>query len=303
VNTPPEIDVLEAEKPARPGEVSAGPATSDNPDPQNWPILKQPGSENRDWRIWLGLILTSTYLVIIGVYVSGVVGWQKFFDEPIELVGSFLEGAFAPLAFLWLVIGYFLQKKELALNTLAISRQNEVILQSAEQAVIQSRSIVASELHARKESFLKIAESVKQQLGAIMGFLYISSQSAAGSGLVPEEKISELWSAMSEKDPEIFSRQMLTIQLTHGERYAYKLFFGTPIRTRHTENFIFNFERMLRAAEECDTDGMIHDALLGTGNGYIYSRAIRFRDDPPDGFALGVYDFDPDSFDDGGYEI
>ena len=303
MNTPPEIDVLEAEKPAQSGEVPAGHATSDNPNQQNWPILKQPGSESRDWRIWLGLILTSTYLVIIGVYVSGVVGWQKFFDEPIELVGSFLEGAFAPLAFLWLVIGYFLQKKELALNTLAISRQNEVILQSAEQAVIQSRSIVASELHARKESFLKIAESVKQQLGAIMGFLYISSQSAAGSGLVPEEKISELWSAMSEKDPEIFSRQMLTIQLTHGERYAYKLFFGTPVRTRHIENFIFNFERMLRAAEECDTDGMIHDALLGTGNGYIYSRAIRFRDNPPDGFTLGVYDFDPDSFDDVGYEI
>jgi hypothetical protein len=303
VNTPPEIDVLEAERPAQSGDGPAGPGTSHNPVQQSWPMYTQAGHENRDWRIWLGLILTFSYLLIIGVYVSGVVGWRQFFNEPIELVGSFLEGAFAPLAFLWLVIGYFLQKKELALNTLAISRQNEVIRQSAEQAVIQSRSIVASELHARKESFLKIAESVKQQLGAIMGFLYISSQSAAGSGLVPEEKISELWSSMNEKDPEVFSRQMLSIQLTHGERYAYKLFFGTPTRTRHIENFIFNFERLLKAAEECDTNGMIHDALLGTGNGYIYSRAIRFRDNPPASFTLGVYDFDPDSFTDVGYEI
>ena len=40
-----------------------------------------------------------------------------------ETLGNFLEGAFAPLAFLWLVIGYFLQKKELVQNTTAIKMQ------------------------------------------------------------------------------------------------------------------------------------------------------------------------------------
>ncbi|MDK1025399.1 MAG: hypothetical protein QGD92_14365, partial [Gammaproteobacteria bacterium] len=223
MNTPPETGIPEAEK----LPLSPGSTTSDSLDQERWSNVNHPGNDSRDWRIWLGLVLTFTYLIIIGIYVSGVIGWQNFFREPIELVGSFLEGAFAPLAFLWLVIGYFLQKKELTLNTQAISKQNEVIRQSAEQAVIQSRSIAATELHARKESFLKIAESVKQQLGAIMGFLYISSQGAAGAGLVPAERISELWSSMSERDPEIFSRQMLTIQFAHGERYAYKLFFGT----------------------------------------------------------------------------
>jgi hypothetical protein len=259
--------------------------------------------QNRDWRIWFGLVLTFTYLLIIGVYVSHVVGWKYFFDQPIELMGSFLEGAFAPLAFLWLVIGYFLQKKELMLNTQAISKQNEVIRQSAEQSVIQSHAIAATEMHARKESFLKMAESVKQQLGAIMGFLYISSQGAAGSGVVPEEKVSELWAAMSDRDPEIFSRNMLSTQLTYGERYSYKLFFGTEVRTRHTNNFIFNFERLLKAAAESDTDGMIRDALLGTGHGFVYKRAIELRDNPPQGFTLGVFDFDPDSIDDTSYQI
>lgn len=303
VNTPPETGVPDAEFTTKPGDHQASPTDQDDQDLKGWSMLEDATEDNRDWRIWLGLVLTFAYLVIIGIYVSSVTGWKNFFFEPIELVGSFLEGAFAPLAFLWLVIGYFLQKKELALNTQAISRQNEVIRQSAEQAVIQSQSIVATEFHVRKESFLKIAESVKQQLGAIMGFLYISSQGSAGGGLVPDEKISELWSSMSEKDPEIFSRQMLTVQLTHGERYSYKLFFGTPVRTRHTTSFIFNFERLLRTAKECDTDGMIHDALMGTGHGYIYSRAIQYRDNPPAGFTLGVYDFDPDSFDEDSYEI
>lgn len=102
---------------------------------------------------------------------------------------------------------------------------------------------------------------------------------------------------MSQNDPEIFSRSMLELQLLRGEQYGYKLFCGTPIRTRHTENFIFNFERLLRAAAECDTDGMIRDALLGTANGYVYQRMIALRDNPPEGFTYGVYDFDPGSMD------
>lgn len=261
-------------------------------------LLNQQKRQSRDWLIWFGLIFTTAYLAIIHTYVSNITGWEDFFREPIELVGSFLEGAFAPLAFLWLVIGYFLQKKELSLNTLALSKQNEVILRSLEQSIIQSESITASEQHARKESFLKIAESVKQQLGAIIGFLYISSQGSAGAGLVANEKVSELWAQMSEKDPEIFSRQMLSIQAAQSERYAYKLFFGTPIRTKHTSSFIFNFERLLKAAKDCDSDGMISDALSGTAHGYLYNRAIVFRDNPPPGILPDVYDFDPDSFDD-----
>ena len=213
------------------------------------------------------------------------------------VVGNFLEGAFAPLAFLWLVIGYFLQKKELIQNTLAIKMQYVEIQKSADQAVIQSEAIRATEQHASKESFLRIAESVKEQLGAIIGFLYISSQSAAASGDVAESEISKLWSAMNRNDPEVFSRRMLEMQYTRGAVYAYKLFYGTALRTRHTENFMFNFERLIRAAEACDSDGMIHDSLMGSAHGYLYQKMITHRDDPPPGITHGVYDFDPDSID------
>jgi hypothetical protein len=39
-------------------------------------------------------------------------------------LGRFLEGTFAPLVFLWLVMGYFLQQKELSENTTAIQKQH-----------------------------------------------------------------------------------------------------------------------------------------------------------------------------------
>ena len=57
------------------------------------------------------------------VYLLGMVGWGRFVNLPTADIGSFLEGAFAPLAFLWLVIGYFLQKKELRQNTDAMKMQ------------------------------------------------------------------------------------------------------------------------------------------------------------------------------------
>ena len=212
-------------------------------------------------------------------------------------MGNFLEGAFAPLAFLWLVIGYFLQKKELIQNTNAIKMQYVEIQKSAAQAEIQSHAIQATEVHARKESFLRIAESVKQQLGTIMGFLYLSSQGASGSGFVSQEKLASLWSSVNRTDPEVFSRSMMEVHFLHGEAYAYKLFYGTEIRTNHSESFVFNFERLIRAAEACDDDGMIRDSLLGSAHGFIYNRMIKIRDNTPPGFTYGTYDFDPDSFD------
>jgi hypothetical protein len=250
-----------------------------------------------DWRIWMGISVTTLWLIMLSIYISGTIGWGNIRHAPIQQLGSFLEGAFAPLAFLWLVIGYFLQKKELTQNTNAIKMQYIEIQKSAAQAEIQSHAIKATELHARKESFLRIAESVKQQLGAIMGFLFLSSQAASGSGIVSQDRISSLWTALNQNDPEVFSRSMMQIHFLHGENYAYKLFYGTAIRTRHCENFIFNFERLIRAAEECDDDGMIRDSLLGGAHGFIFNRMITFRDAPPEGFSYGNYDFDPDSFD------
>jgi hypothetical protein len=60
---------------------------------------------------------------------------------------------------------------------------------------------------------------------------------------------------------------------------------------------MFNFERLITAAEECDTNGMIRDALHGSAHGFIYQRMLDNKEQPPAGFTLRVYDFDPDSID------
>ncbi len=227
--------------------------------------------EALDWRIWLGLFLTGGWLLLGAAYISTTIGWSNFSSLPAAELGSFLEGAFAPLAFLWLVIGYFLQQKELEQNTDALLAQAEEIQRSAEQAVIQSEKMAQSEVHARQDTFLHILKTVYAQLGSIAGLLFISSQGAVGEGRVSSDELSQLFSMLSAQDTEVFSRNLL---ITHtrlndpDEKYA--LFYGTEVRARHSNNFLFSFERLMRRAQEVDPDDMIRDSILASAHGFVY---------------------------------
>ena len=234
-----------------------------------------------DWRIWLGLGLTIAWLALGAVRIS-VDGWSTFSTLPAAELGSFLEGAFAPLAFLWLVIGYFLQQKELEQNTEALKAQAEEIQRTAEQAVIQSEKMAASEIHARQEAFLQVHKAVRNQLGTIMGFLFISSQASSADGTVTPEEQSRLFSG-SGRDPELFSRKMLELHfsLADSPKQQYELFYGTPIRARHSNSFIYTFERLIRRAAEVDEEDIIRDAFLGGGHGMVYRLAKAHQQKAP----------------------
>jgi hypothetical protein len=248
-----------------------------------------------DWRIWLGIGVTVGWLLVLAIYISGAVGWSNLSKVPIDTLGSFLEGSFAPLAFLWFVLAYYSQQKELAQNTEALKVQSLEMQRSVEQASIQANAISASEVHARQEAFLRIQDIVKAQLGGILGFLYISSQGANATGSVPEDRISQLWNKTGQRDTEVFARALLEVSYANGNRYAYKLFWGTPVRTRHSNNFMFNFERLVDAAAECDSSHIIKDAVKGSAHGFIYTRMMDTKTTPPKDITFGVYDFDPDS--------
>ena len=52
------------------------------------------------------------------------------------------------------------------------------------------------------------------------------------------------------------------------------LFYGTEIRTKHTEQFISQFERLLKLAEECDPDQLILDSVKSNVNGRMYRMIV-----------------------------
>ena len=184
----------------------------------------------QDWRILVALILTVVWFLFLFVYIARNVGWSSFMDLPIEEMGTFLEGAFAFLAFLWLVIGLFIQQSVLAENNQELRRTN---LHSEKQ----TQAIAATEMNARQETFFKIAESTRRQLGSNTGLLFISSQGPIGNEAYSSEDLAEIWKQFAGGDVEVFSRLFLTMAATTGQDF-FELFYGTEIRRRHTETFL-----------------------------------------------------------------
>lgn len=79
---------------------------------------------------WFGVIISVTYCV--GLYLTVnqlglniMTSWNEF--------GDFLSGAFSPLAFLWLILGYLQQQKELQQNTRALELQASELKNSVDQ--------------------------------------------------------------------------------------------------------------------------------------------------------------------------
>lgn len=226
---------------------------------------------NRDWRIWLGLAITVLWIGGGLVYLARVTETSPSQNFGLEAVGSFLEGAFAPLAFLWLVLGLFIQQRELANNTEALRR-------TSEQSEKQTQAIAATEMNARQETFFKIAENVKQQLGGISGMLYTSGLGPPGSGRFDRDQMDEYFSQMASGDCELFARLFISMDFLE-EGGLSELLYGTDIRIRHCKNYTRTFERLCRLAKNCDVDGIIEDALMQSAFGLLY---LRMEQNSPD---------------------
>jgi len=237
---------------------------------------------NRDWRVWFGLASTVFWLWLGMLYIATVVGFRDFVSQPAESLGGFLEGAFAPLAFLWLVIGFFLQQRELRNNNEAIQAQYEQMRRQAESAEVQARAIRDNALHQQQETTLMVADRVYRQLGAVVGLLWMSSQYTDG-GQATEEQVGDLWSRLGAGDPEAFARQFMSLYYRSEPAQAWDLFFATEVRTRHSSTILETFERLLGRIRECDPDGLIEEAVLGSGHGTVFQLIRDLKANPPPG--------------------
>ncbi len=232
------------------------------------PSGPSPSNVELDWRLRLSLGITAIWTSLGLLYITSVVGWVDFAHLNAPSLGGFLEGAFAPLAFLWLVVGFFMQQSQLSQNTRVVERQLDVMRQAAEQAEVQSRAIAADELHSRQDTYLRVADVVTEQLGVVAGLIVTSWEADA----IPpgEERPSiGLWDRLGAGDRNAFSLRIIALCFS-GEVAPRDLFYGTQVRERHTRNFRQAFDRLVRRAETCDPDDMIGAALRDSQNGWVY---------------------------------
>jgi hypothetical protein len=230
-----------------------------------------------DWRIVFGLVVTAVWITAGLIYLLGVVGWNSFVTLPTADIGSFLEGAFAPLAFLWLVIGHFMQQKEITANTRAIG--------------IQEQSARRLEVHSQRDSYFKLLDLVQDQLGSIAGFHYMSVCGPTGTGEITGEEFTEQRNQASNGDPAWFIRKMIALAVNNREdpEKLKEIFFGTEIRTRHSNNFTKTFAKLERAARAVDQDDMVTDALVyGSAAGMLYRIILSVRGEEVIDSLLGL---------------
>lgn len=71
----------------------------------------------------LSLIIVSVATIIYLLFIFKATELREFIDLELNAKGDFLAGVFAPLAFLWLVFGYYQQGQELKQNTVALRLQ------------------------------------------------------------------------------------------------------------------------------------------------------------------------------------
>ena len=144
---------------------------------------------------------------------------------------------------------------------------------TVEQSEMQTQAIAATEMNARQETFFKIAEDVKLQLGGISGMLFVSGLGPVGSGRFDREKMDGLFSKASRGDSSLFARQFLSLDF-EAEGGLATLLYGTEVRRRHAGNYRKTFERLCRLASNCDVDGIIEDSLMQSGLGLLYQRML-----------------------------
>jgi hypothetical protein len=103
----------------------------------------------KDKRVWIGIGVT-----IIWLGVAGYMLWAIAPPDELNEWGDFFAGIFAPLAFLWLVLGYLQQGEELRHSTEALRLQAEELRNSVtqqSQLVAVSREQMTLERDALRE--------------------------------------------------------------------------------------------------------------------------------------------------------
>lgn len=117
--------------------------------------FKEYWKKQSEW--WLGQSFEWWAKFLTALYMSGaflIMGAR--FDELIKLklneMGDLSAGVFGPVAFLWLVLGYFQQGRELKLSSEALQLQADELKASVEQQTIMAAA-ASKQLTSQQEAF------------------------------------------------------------------------------------------------------------------------------------------------------
>ena len=108
----------------------------------------------------IGYVITFIWVIMISVILY--FRWNDSVNMTLNEWGDFLAGATAPMAFLWLIIGYILQRQELHMNTEALKEQQVELSKQVEE--LSKQNILTQ---SAVESLGDLTDAINQQSDAI----------------------------------------------------------------------------------------------------------------------------------------
>jgi hypothetical protein len=130
----------------------------------------------------LGLRITAAILVVATTLSLWGAGGTSIWGLPLNEIGDFLAGVAAPIAFLWLVLGYMqqadqleLQRRELALQRQELKLQRQETARLADEAGRQAKAVEISSEQTRRDTFMRYYELILRQQISICLFLLETS--------------------------------------------------------------------------------------------------------------------------------
>ena len=234
----------------------------------------------RNWLLGLAVVLTTLWLVGGIAYIGQRGGSLFLLSLRPDEIGGFLEGFLAPLAFLWLVIGLFIQQQELAKNTAVLRQTN---LNSSKQTEV----LAATELRARQSAFFQIAENVRRQTGNIAGMMVESLEDEQGNPIINLGDLERHWRDHQGGDYERFPTLLMQLSDRAGGVGLddFDVFYGTIMRRRYTEEYMKSFRGLVQSGRACDEDGTIWRTITQTPHGQVYATMLE-RIKPPSCWVL-----------------
>lgn len=132
---------------------------------------------------WTGVGMTSAYLAGMGIYAACV--WPHILAMGPDGFATFLSGMFAPVAFLWLVLGFLQQGNELRNSADAlwlqseelrhsVTQQRDLVAVSREQLEAERNTAIAHEKRLRAESQPRLRLSYGGNHGDVSGSRFYS---------------------------------------------------------------------------------------------------------------------------------
>lgn len=132
-----------------------------------------------------GVVGTAIYLLVIASTVA--FKFSDFIALELNELGDFLAGAFGPIAFLWLVLGFLQQGRELKLSSDALRLQANELRNSVAQQTIMAQAAML-QIESQRAALKIQQEEVERSFSPLLRF----EQGARSGGSVGGEVTTDL---------------------------------------------------------------------------------------------------------------